>query len=240
MKPHCQFYKLISAAPNPQRADRSACGTLPTQAFRYCEPIAAASGFGFYFYPPLNFKLMLDGDEILWTYEGASAWFALSGAAQFPGFVEEYHNKAPDGLGKPPTFLAQGLMPGTVQIWGGYLARTNPQWSLLVRGVSNYASRKAYSNFEGIIESDRWFGPLFTNIRLTRTNSPIEFHTRYPLFQVQPIPASAYKSPSFDVIDDLELEDWRRFDETVKPSLDKSRRLGRYAVDVRRASTDGD
>ena len=26
-----------------------------------------------------------------------------------------------------------------------------------------------------IIETDRWYGPLFTNVRLTRTNAPIEF-----------------------------------------------------------------
>jgi hypothetical protein len=232
--PLCQFFRLIGAAPEPRRADRSAAGTLPVDAYRYCEPIASASGFGWYLYPPLNFKLMLDGDEILWTYEGADGWFALGRAVQFPDFPEQFRAKAPAGIGEPPTFLAQGKMPGTVQIWSGYLARTAPDWSLLVRGVANYATRQAFSNFEGIIETDRWFGPLFTNIRLTRSNAPVEFHQRYPMMQVQPVPRAAYADPSFSVETDLCVDDWSRFEATIRPNTDKARRLGRYAVETRK------
>ena len=38
----CQFYRLIPDAPLPRRADRSADGTLPVNAYRYCEAIASA------------------------------------------------------------------------------------------------------------------------------------------------------------------------------------------------------
>lgn len=232
--PLVQFYRLIDAAPEPRRAERSACGTLPLQAVRYCEPVAAASGFGWYIYPPINFKLMLDDDQILYTYEGADGWFALNGAAQFPGFVDEFMRKAPPGLGEPPTWLAQGLLPGTVQVWSGWLANTAPNWSLLVRGVSNYVQTKSFDNFEGIIETNVWFGPLFTNIRLKRTNAPVEFHTRYPMMQVQPISRNAYISPSFDIINELSREDWWAFERTIRPNTDQQRRLGRYAVESRR------
>ena len=56
--PICRFYRLIDGAPEPTRADRTADGTLPINAVRYCEPIASASGFGWYLYPPLNFSLI--------------------------------------------------------------------------------------------------------------------------------------------------------------------------------------
>ena len=91
----CQFYRLIPGAPDPRRADRSADGTLPTIAYRYCEAIASASAFGWYLYPPLNFSLIWDGTEIAWTYEGADGWYPLRGA-QYPGFLESFAKIAPE------------------------------------------------------------------------------------------------------------------------------------------------
>src|SRR6266567_2039710 len=67
----CRFYRLIPDAPVPRPADRSADGMLPTRGYRYCEALAAASSFGWYIYPPLNFSLVWDGIEVSWTYEGA-------------------------------------------------------------------------------------------------------------------------------------------------------------------------
>ena len=89
-----------------------------------------------------------------------------------------------------------------------------------------------------MIETDTWFGPLFTNIRLTRTNSPVEFHVRYPLFQVQPLLRQCYTEPAFEVVELAELSqaDWQRFEATVKPNTDQMRMLGHYAVDTRRRS----
>src|SRR5579862_7198598 len=133
----CQFYRLIAGAPEPRRADRSADGTLPMAAYRYCEPVASASAFGWYLYPPMNFSLIWDGTEIAYTYEGADRWSPLR-AVQYPDFVQTFTGIAPDGVGDlAPTFLAQGILPGTVQIWSGYLARTAPRWALLSRGTAN-------------------------------------------------------------------------------------------------------
>jgi hypothetical protein len=232
----CQFYRLIPGAPAPQRADRSALGTMPAAAYRYCEPLATASGFGWYLYPPLSFSLVWDGTEIAWTYGGAKDWYPLRGA-QYPGFLETFKQIAPDGFADlAPTFLAQGLLPGTVQIWSGYLARTAPGWALLSRRVANVSKTQPYENYEGVIETETWFGPLFTNIRLTRIDSPVEFHMRYPLFQVQPLLRQCYEKPAFEVLDaaDLNADDWQRFAATIEPNTDQMRRLGHYAVDTRK------
>lgn len=232
----CEFYRLIPSAPEPRRADRSANGTLPVNAYRYCEPVASASAFGWYLYPPISFQLIWDGTEIAWTYAGAEDWMPLRGA-QYPGFLDTFANLAPDACRDlAPPFLVQGLLPGALQIWSGYLARTAPGWALLSRGTANIPRTQMYENFEGIIETDTWFGPLFTNIRLTRTNSPVEFHMRRPLFQVQPLWRASYTEPPFWVRDasDLTLEDWQRFEATMQPNTDMMRRLGHYAVDTRK------
>ena len=232
----CRFYRLIPGAPDPRRADRSADGTLPMIAYRYCEAIASASAFGWYLYPPLNFSLVWDGTEIAWTYEGADGWYPLRGA-QFPNFLKDFEQIAPAGLGAlAPTFLVQGKLPGVVQVWSGYLAQTAPRWALLSRGVANLPKTQGYENFEGIVETDTWFGPLFTNLRLTRINSPVEFHMRYPLFQVQPLLRECYREPAFEVREaaDLEAAQWQRFAATMTPNTEQMRPLGHYAVDTRR------
>jgi hypothetical protein len=232
----CRFYRLIPDAPEPRRADRSADGTLPVNAYRYCEAIASASAFGWYLYPPLSFSLIWDGTEIAWTYEDADGWYPLRGA-QFPDFRATFEKTAPDGLGElAPPFLVQGMLPGVVQIWSGYLARTAPGWALLSRGMANNPRTQGYDNYEGIVETDTWFGPLFTNIRLTRSNSPVEFHRRRPLFQVQPVLRQSYTEPSFRLCEAsaLDAEDWRCFEATIRPNTEQMRALGHYAVVTRK------
>jgi hypothetical protein len=236
----CRFYRLISAAPEPRRADRSADGMLPTRAYRYCEALASASAFGWYIYPPLNFSLMWDGVELAWTYEGAVGWYPLRGT-QYPGFRQAFETTAPESLRDlAPPFMVAAREPGVVQIWSGYLARTAPGWALLSRGPANIPRNQGYEHFDGIVESDTWFGPLFTNIRLTRTNFPVEFHARYPLFQVQPLLRECYREPAFEVLgfDDLAATDWEQFAATMRPNTDQMRKLGHYAVDSRKRLRD--
>lgn len=232
----CQFYRLIPDAPDPRRADRSADGTLPVIAYRYCEAIASASAFGWYLYPPLNFSLVWDGVEIAWTYEGAADWYPLRGA-QYPNFLNFFNEIAPGPVRDlAPTFLAQGKLPGVVQIWSGYLARTAPRWALLSRGAANVARTQGFESYEGIVETDTWFGPLFTNIRLMRINSPVEFHVTRPLFQVQPVLRQCYDEPPFEVHEaaDLDADDWQRYAATITPNTDHMRAPGHYAVETRR------
>ena len=172
--PIASFYRFVPECRLPMRADRAAAGTMPTRAFRYCEPMTSASAFGWYVFPPITFSLLWDGGaDIFWTYKGEDAWFPLK-RAQFPGFAEQFDKKVPaDVRGFSPPFLAAFKEPGVVQIWSGLMARTAPGWSLLIRPPANLARSQGYDNYEGIIETDRWFGPLFTNVRLTRTSTPV-------------------------------------------------------------------
>jgi len=232
----CQFYRLIPGIPAPQPADRSAHGTLPVNAYRYCEAVASASGFGWYLFPPMNFALMLIDDEVFWTDDKSSGWEPLRGV-QFPDFRKRFAAMAPPDLADlAPPFLVPGSSPGAVQIWSGYLARTAPGWALLSRGVANYQKMQPYRNLEGIVETESWSGPLFTNIRLTRTNASVEFHMRRPLFQVQPVRQECYRNPAYEVVEAEEMRecDWARFAATVKPNTDQMRRLGHYAVAARK------
>lgn len=239
--PIVTFCRLVPECRLPMRADRAAAGTMPTRAFRYCEPMTSASAFGWYVFPPITFSLLWDGGaDIFWTYKGEDAWFPLK-RAQFPGFAEQFDKKAPaDVRGFSPPFLAAFKEPGVVQIWSGLMARTAPGWSLLIRPPANLARSQGYDNYEGIIETDRWFGPLFTNVRLTRTSTPVEFNEEYPFLQVQPVHRSTYGSAldSFELVPDLDQlkpGDWEAFRTTVvKPNVDPHRQRGQYAVNTRR------
>jgi hypothetical protein len=239
--PGLTFFRLVPGCRLPQRADRSAAGTMPMRAFRYCEALTSASAFGWYLFPPISFSLMWDGGcDVIWTYQGADAWFPLK-AAQFPHFAEHFDQLAPPEFkGFSPPFLNAFKEPGVVQIWTGLFARTAPDWSLLVRAPANLAHSQGYDQYEGIVETDRWFGPLFTNLRLTRTNVPIEFDAEFPFVQVQPVHRSVYGNAldQFDVVAGLDCFgswEWENFRTTVvAPNVDPHRQRGQYAATVRR------
>ena len=239
-EPLARFHQLIETARPPQRADRSAGGLLPTRAFRFCEAVTTASAFGWYVFPPMNFSLIWTGEQVAWTFDGAGDWFTL-GRAQFPGFSNEFDQAAPPSVrGFAPPFLAALPEPGVVQVWSGLLARTAPDWSLLLRPPANLP-RSGYDLFEGIVETDRWFGPLFTNVRLTRTDTPVSFEADYPLFQAQPLHRSAYADDKLsDFVCDLGLnalstEDWTAYAHTaVRPGDSAAVPLGHDAAQVRR------
>ena len=239
--PRVKFYSLIPNARLPQRADRSAAGSLPTRAFRYCEPVVTASAFGYYVFPPIDFTVIWDGDSIVWTYDGAGEWLPLN-HAQFPHFAAHFDAHVPDEIrGFSPPFLSALQEPGLLQIWTGLVARTAPGWSLLVRGCANLPRAAHYEPFEGVIETDRWFGPLITNVRLTKTDTPIEFRTEFPMFQVQALPREALDDAGqnrFGIVPDLDAmapEDWDDFyDTVVRPNVSTNRPRGEYAAIARR------
>jgi hypothetical protein len=142
--PRITFYRLIPGARLPQRADRSAAGSLPTRAFRYCEPVVTASAFGYYVFPPINFTVLWDGHEISWTYQGSTDWLPLT-HAQFPYFASHFDERVPEEVrGFSPPFLSALQEPGLIQLWCGLVARTAPGWSLLVRPCANLPRGGAY------------------------------------------------------------------------------------------------
>jgi hypothetical protein len=239
--PDARFYRLIDSARLPQRADRSAAGTLPARAAKFCDAVTTASAFGWYIFPPTEFSLLWDGADIFWNVDPMPGWMPL-GAAQFPGFSAAFDAAAPDVLrGCSPPFLTALPEPGTLQIWTGLMARTAPGWSLLVRPPANLPLPGGYAMYEGLLECDRWFGPLFTNIRLTRTDVPLRLRADFPLLQVQPIERIAYSDdilkrmavvPDMTAFTDL---DWNDYRVTVAvPNEDKDRPLGQVAAAARR------
>jgi hypothetical protein len=239
--PLVTFFRFIPQCRPPQRADRSALGTIPTRAFRYCEAMTSASAFGWYVFLPMSFRLVWDGaTDIAWTYQGAEGWYPLT-AAQFPDFAAHFDSIAPPEIkGFSPPFLGVSAEPGVVNIWTGLVARSKPGWSLLVRPPANLPRSQGYEYYEGIIETDRWFGHLFSNIRLTRTDTPIAFNADLPFLQVQPVHRTLYGEvlDQFNVVGGLaELgpAEWNAYRTTVvAPNVDPERRHGQYAATTRR------
>ena len=240
--PLVEFFQMVPSGCPPRRADKSAGGVIPARALRYCEAITSASGFGWYVFLPMNFKVVWDGHDMLWTYAGVDEWLPLTPhAAQYPGFSQEFDRRAPEDIrGFSPPFLAPSIQPGQLQIWTGCIAKTAPGWSLLVRGVANLGHSLSYQMLEGIIETDRWFGPLFDNVRLLKTDFPIEFRSDIPFLQVQPVRKEIYADKllqNFSVknLDELSTDDWQSFRKTVvAPNVAPERKRGQYAVAVRK------
>jgi hypothetical protein len=243
--PAVTFLAAIPGCRTPIRADPSALGSLPTRGFQYCESLRTASSFGWYVFPPINFTLQWDGSQVIWTYDGATDWFLLK-SAQFPGYKPFFDRLAPKHLrGYSPPFLTAIPEVGIVQIWTGWMIESATNWSVLVRSPANLPRNLAFEPYEGIIETDRWFGPLFTNIRLVKTDVPIAFSTETPLVQVQPLLRETYAeniSRNFGVVNDpaaFSEETWARYEQTiVKPNVE-NRRVGAYAATVRQRQRSG-
>ena len=239
--PVVTFYRAVPGCRAPIRADSSVLGTLPSRGFQYCEALRAASSFGWYVFPPIDFTLQWDGSQVIWTYSGAKAWYPLA-SAQFPGYQARFDRAAPKRLrGFAPPFLTAVPEPGIIQVWTGLMIESAQDWSVLVRPPANLPRSLAYELYEGIVETDRWFGPLFTNVRLIKTDVPIHFSTETPLVQVQPLHRQTYAeevSNGFGLVADMTAFPagaWARYEETiVQPNRDPARPVGAYATSVRR------
>jgi len=239
--PDIKFYRLLRAAPQPVRAARDAMGHLPIRATRYCDASAAASSFGWWLYPPMDFSLLWDGRRILWSWGGRTDWLLLD-AAQFPGYAAEFDAAVPhDMRGFSPPFLTALPEPGHVQVWSGFFTRSAPGWSLLIRAPANMRSPGDVLTYEGIVEADFWFGPVFANLRLHRQNEPVRFSAAQPFLQVQPVHRLSYTEAAMNamsLVPDLEgltTADWTDYAKTI---VDRSQAppdsAGSYAIAARR------
>jgi hypothetical protein len=242
LDPVVRFYRLVTQARIPQRADRSAVGTLPTRAYRYCESVRSATAFGWWVFPPTDLMLLWDGIDILWKSEESSDWEPLLPSAQFPGFEQEFDAVAPPAVqGCSPPFLTALPEPGLLQIWTGLMVRTSPGWHLLLRAPANLPAPGGVILFEGIVATDRWFGPLFVNLRLTRTHIPVRLRPDYPFLQLQPLQQYVYSdhilssSQTVSDIHELQDTDWTDYQSTiVVPNKDPDRAFGAYAIASRK------
>ena len=109
--PAVEFFQMVPNSSPPCRADKSVGGVIPARALRYCQALTSASAFGWYVFLPLSFKVVWDGHDMLWTYDGVDEWLPLTrDAVQYPGFGEIFDSAAPAGAqGFAPPFLALAL-----------------------------------------------------------------------------------------------------------------------------------
>jgi Family of unknown function (DUF6065) len=245
-EPLVTFHRAIPDGRDPIRADRSALGTVPAAAFQYCEAVTSASAFGWYVFLPCTVWLQWDGTDAQWTHEGLDRWLSVK-ADLYPGFENWFDAHAPEAVkGYCPPFVSQTLAPGVVQLWTGLFMRTREGWSSLVRPMANVPRSKQYEVYEGIVETDRWFGPLFINIRMTAIDTPVEVTAARPLFQIQPLLRETYAERhlrSMAPVRDLSAmsaDDWERYRRTVvQTSSDPTRQPGGYAAAVRKRQATG-
>lgn len=238
--PIFSFYRAVPGTPLPSPADPTALGTLPIAAYRYCVAATEASRFGWYVFMPASIQVAWDGEEVIWASADSDAWHRLT-SIQHGGFQTLWDSVAPASLtGMSPPFITATHHPGVLQIWTGLFMRTLPGWSILVRAPANVPSAAGYQLYEGIIETDEWFGPLFINLRLTKTDYPVTFDSDRPIFQIQPVPRGAYASATQRSIQtvtslkDFAPSDWSAFGKIMDRKHDEAGSIGGYATHVRR------
>jgi hypothetical protein len=241
-----KFHRVYPAAIPPMRADKSALGLMPTMAFRHCEPMRAASSFGWYAFAAEEVHLRWNGADVLVKVD--EGWQPLS-RMELPGFVDYWNGRAPESVRDlAPPFLTRLPIPGLVQIWTGLLCSTALGWSVLVRSPSNMRGSFLYATHEGIVETDRFKPcPLFMNVQLLATDVDIVIPKTVPLLQVQPLLRKTYDAVahSWHVTDGLDAqldgrpalspEEWRAYRQTIRVDVeDEAPEAGHYAADARK------
>lgn len=241
------FYKMYPPAHNPIGADKAALGQMPLSAFRYCEPMRTASGYGWYVFPPTDIRLRYDGVEVFFEREGK--WERLQ-VAYLSNFVEFWNANCPaefKGL-VPPYLRALDAPRGVVQVWSGFLVGTEAGWSCNIRGLANLFTTNTFRSYEGIVETDIFSPcPLFTNIQLLSTDVEIRLSKDEPLFQLQPIQRRSYSEVGNRVTfkqglpcdgslnESMTLDEWARYRRTFRADVEtETHRTGDYAVNARR------
>jgi len=150
---------------------------LPTRAYRYCEPATTASGYGYYIFPAMDFFSSFRWLRCAVDLAGRHEWQPIpkSGHVQYPGFGDYFASVAPSECADyAPPLLGVLELPGYMQVWSASLPAPRQGWSLLVRSPVNFGRPGGFETFEGIIETDRWFGPAVP-ISVCSDGRPIEF-----------------------------------------------------------------
>ena len=106
---------------------------------------------------------------------------------------------------------------------------------------ANVPTPSGFSLYEGVVATDRWFGPLFTNLRLTRTHAPVRLRADFPLLHIQPVQEIAYSDEilsSMKLLSDIhgmQENDWANYRATiVAPNEEPNRAFGEHAVAARK------
>ncbi len=239
------LFNAVGTGLDPQKADKSVNGTLPTNGYRYCETVRTASGFGWYVFPPVEIWVEWDGSEYHWSIDGGEQWYLLTDAIQYPGFSAEFDKHAPEGVqGYSPPFLSRTNDGDILQFWTGHFARTKPGIASYVKTPSNLNTGQAYSVMEGVVQTEWWFGPLLANLRIHRQGKPIVFRADRPIIQVLPFSNALLdefekSKPEVHVgLPSLGEEEWEAYAATVVHRMKTRTKMGDYAVEARQRMRD--
>ena len=235
------LHRLVTVGNKPIKADTSAFGTLPTEAYRYCEPVRNASSFGIYVFLPYDLSMIMENGNVYWSLDHFQNRYLLHDAVQYPGFSSVFDNAAPESCRSySPPFLTRTNTDNIVQIWSGHIAETDDGIASLVRSPTNIHFNPAYEIIEGMIDTDWWFGPLFTNIRIWREDTPILISKNKPFIQIVPLERSFVRKVLkedvrvTDGLAEMTAEQWGKFNKTVPMRMGEKAKLGDYARKSRR------
>lgn len=197
-----EIYTLYPDVRAPERASGSVRGSLPSRAVQHCPPVTAASGFGWYVYPPVDFALRWDGSATEWSLleeNEPTQWRSLAGGydVKLPVMDEQIAN-APERFradidifefhdGGVGFVDADPRGPHNVEIITGTVARTSPGWCLLARGVPNWPHANDHQVLEGLVETDWYRSTIPTIIRLTTAGKIVRFYRNLPLMLLEPV-----------------------------------------------------
>jgi len=245
-EPLIKFYRVLPALypwrdptyGKPRRAPPAGVGALPFKAVQYCEPSRLATSLGYYVFLPMTISICwLGGREFQWSWK-EDKWYHLTEEA-FPHSFSLWDALAPDECkGFCPPFVSVN-QDESLQMWTGWFARTRPGYSSLIMPPLNLAPSPHYHIYSGIIETDRWFGPLFTNVQFKTRDVNVQFDATWPFVQVVPLARSAYAAKHFDnfALENTLSEDfpWADYHRTlIAPRVTDKPEQGHYAKLTRR------
>ena len=253
--PTVEFFSIYEDAPLPTRASSDLMGAMPIRAAQFCVPLKAASGQGFYLYPPTDFAVRWDGQrsEVSWLDDRGrtTEWIPLDGgvdvhlpasadvrsAVPEPRAADLDSVMAAEGT---PFINADPRATSQMEITVGVIARTRPGWGVLVRGLANWGHQRDHQVLDGFVETDWYRSFLPVIVRATTPGAEVRFYKQLPMAQLLVLPLAALEPEGRGEIgtsagiagwpDDI----WREFVTTRTPRhLHQTR--GTYASASRRA-----
>lgn len=235
------FYRATAEVPAPQKADPMVLGSIPQRAAAHCEPLLAASGYGWNIFAPCDFDLIWDGQLVYWRHADSETWLRLGDPAMLP-MGDAFSQAAPAEYREwtHVPFLARAPEPGIVQIWSGLIVASPSGWASHIAPPSNYPRVNPVDVIEGIIETDWWFGPLITPVRILKTDVPLAFRRKSPYCQLKPIKTECFRSDIFSrarnetVAEGFDADRWANFAQALKARNEAHAKRGSYRKEATR------
>ena len=240
--PLVKFYRFFPGARAPQRADRSAAGSMPTRAFRYCEAMRTASALGWYVFPPMSFKLMWDGaNDVVWNYEDNDNWYSLERRAvsEFRAAFRQRRAAGGPGLFAAIPRLVQGSgRPHALErLRGAHRARLEPAGPPARQPDPQPGLRelRGHHRDRPLVRPAVRQSEAHPPERADRVRCRTIRSCRFSRCTAASTATRSTASTSSSDIEDLTPSDWDDFHKTVsKPMSDPHRPRGEYAVQTRK------